>query len=320
MMTRKIGIASRLKDQLRSSNIHNVKNSRKNSDEVLIYDNASEEEKEMRRILTIKEAPEFLTHNPYILNGYRGCKTKKLCVESAFWWTNETINIWSHVLGFLFFFGLTCHDLYFVDASYTDKAIALFSSINFQIALISSTIYHTFSCRNDKIYNCLLTVDMLGISLSLLAIYLTGIHFSFTCYENHRFFYLITVLLIFIIAIVLQIPQYNFSSNVKTSVLFGWAAYGILPTIHGVIIMGGLQHPMVQQLFPRIVGMYAITSFAFFLFETKIPERFFPGSVDYIGSSHQWWHLLILFAFFYWRNTGLLYIQYINSHGCIVLS
>ncbi|XP_015117115.1 progestin and adipoQ receptor family member 3 isoform X3 [Diachasma alloeum] len=255
MMTRKIGIASRLKDQLRSSNIHNVKNSRKNSDEVLIYDNASEEEKEMRRILTIKEAPEFLTHNPYILNGYRGCKTKKLCVESAFWWTNETINIWSHVLGFLFFFGLTCHDLYFVDASYTDKAIALFSSINFQIALISSTIYHTFSCRNDKIYNCLLTVDMLGISLSLLAIYLTGIHFSFTCYENHRFFYLITVLLIFIIAIVLQIPQYNFSSNVKTSVLFGWAAYGILPTIHGVIIMGGLQHPMVQQLFPRIVGM-----------------------------------------------------------------
>uniref|UniRef100_A0A0C9RKK2 PAQR3_0 protein n=1 Tax=Fopius arisanus TaxID=64838 RepID=A0A0C9RKK2_9HYME len=295
-MTRKIGVASRLKVQLRSSTANTVINSKDNCTEFLLQSNVSEEEKQMRRILTITEAPEFLTHNPYILNGYRSCRTNKLCVESAFWWTNETINIWSHVIGFFWFFGLTFHDLHFLDLSSTDKAVIIFASVIFQIGLITSAIYHTFSCRSDTIYNTLLAIDMLGISLCLLAIYLTGVHFAFSCYENHRFFYISTVVLIFIIAVVMQIPKYNFSSNVKISVLFAWAAYGVIPTIHGIIVMG-IQHPMIQQLFPRIIGMYAITSFAFFLLETKIPERFFPG--NYIFASE-------------WKNCNRSIFRFLN--------
>lgn len=61
-----------------------AQNLRRTKEELDIRDEkALEEKKNMRRILTIKEAPEFLTHNPYILNGYRGCKTKKLCVERS---------------------------------------------------------------------------------------------------------------------------------------------------------------------------------------------------------------------------------------------
>lgn len=40
-----------------------------------------EEEDNLRRLLRYEDAPEFLQYNPYILRGYRGCLTTKLCLE-----------------------------------------------------------------------------------------------------------------------------------------------------------------------------------------------------------------------------------------------
>jgi len=40
-----------------------------------------EEEDKMRQLLRFEDAPGFLQYNPYILNGYRGCLTTKLCLE-----------------------------------------------------------------------------------------------------------------------------------------------------------------------------------------------------------------------------------------------
>lgn len=40
------------------------------------------------------------------------------------------------------------------------------------------------------------------------------------------------------------------------------------------------------------------------------------GWVDYIGSSHQWWHALVVLALYYWHNTGMLYVEYRMNHGC----
>lgn len=40
-----------------------------------------EDEEKMRRLLPYEEAPEYLQHNPFILHGYRGYLTTKLCLE-----------------------------------------------------------------------------------------------------------------------------------------------------------------------------------------------------------------------------------------------
>lgn len=44
--------------------------------------------------------------------------------------------------------------------------------------------------------------------------------------------------------------------------------------------------------------------------------RCFLGWVDYVGSSHQWWHALVVLALYYWHNTGMLYVEYRMNHGC----
>lgn len=44
-----------------------------------------------------------------------------------------------------------------------------------------SALYHTFSCRSKEDCYRFLTFDLLGIALSLLAIYTSGIYYAFWC-------------------------------------------------------------------------------------------------------------------------------------------
>lgn len=76
---------------------------------------------------------------------------------------------------------------------------------------------------------------------------------------------------------VLQIPKLEVNGNVKLVVFVAWAAYGVLPTLHWGIAMGGMDNPMVNMLIPRVLGMYIISGAAFAIYMSKIPERFFPG-------------------------------------------
>lgn len=277
-----------------------------------------EEEEDMRRLLRFEEAPGFLQYNPYILRGYRGCLSTKLCLESIFWWTNETVNIWSHIFGWMLFFGLTLYDLCLLNihAPFSDKLIVSLLLLCFQICMILSSVYHTFSCRSEKDYWCFLSFDLFGIALSMLSIYLSGVYYAFWCHKELQWFYLITVFLIFIFAMILQIPSLNINGNIKLAVFVCWAIYGVLPTLHWTIAMGGFDNPIVKLLIPRVIGMYIINAIAFAFYVFKIPERFCPGWVDYVGSSHQWWHALVVLALYYWHNSGMLYVEYRMNHGC----
>jgi len=117
-------------------------------------------------------------------------------------------------------------------------------------------------------------------------------------------------------AMLVQLPKFDVDSNVKMMIFVGWAAYGVIPTIHWTFVMGGLKHPVVQLLLPRVLGMYAISGVAFLIYLTKIPERFYAGRFDYLGHSHQWWHFLVVAALYFWHNSGVLYINYRVNHAC----
>lgn len=152
--------------------------------------------------------------------------------------------------------------------------------------MIFSSVYHTFSCRSEEHYDCFLSFDLLGISLSLLAIYISGIYYAFWCHDvwtnttfknilfflicilfffkNLRNFYTTTIAAIFITAMIMQIPRLNVTSHIKMTVFVGWAAYGILPTMHWAITMGGFQNTMV-----------AVSIYYFFV------TRFYPNFEKY---------------------------------------
>lgn len=269
-------------------------------------------------LLEYKDAPSYLKFNPYIRSGYRGYLSTKMCLESMFWWTNETVNIWSHIFGWMLFMGLTLYDLLLLNihASFSDKFIVGLLLVCFQACMILSSMYHTFSCRSERAFTCFLSFDLFGIALSLLAIYMSGIYYAFWCDKEWQMFYLITVFLIFAFAMVLQIPKLKIDANTKMIVFLIWAVYGVVPTFHWTYTMGGMENPVVQILLPRVFGMYTISGLAFLIYISKFPERFWSGRVDFIGSSHQWWHLFVVLALYYWHNTGIKYVEFRMNHGC----
>lgn len=144
-----------------------------------------EDHKKLRKLLTYEEAPKYLQFNSFITGGYRNILPTRLCLESVFWWTNETINIWSHIFGWFLFLALGWTDyVYLRDyGSSQDKVVAAILIVCFQICMVMSSVYHTFSCCSEKAYDCFLSLDLFGIALSLIAIYISGIYYAFWCQD-----------------------------------------------------------------------------------------------------------------------------------------
>ncbi|XP_060710038.1 progestin and adipoQ receptor family member 3-like isoform X6 [Hemiscyllium ocellatum] len=66
------------------------------------------------RLYSYEEIPTFLKGNPYITDGYRAYLPSSLCIRSLFVLSNESVNIWSHLLGFFLFFVIVLHDTCFL--------------------------------------------------------------------------------------------------------------------------------------------------------------------------------------------------------------
>ncbi|XVE63672.1 hypothetical protein DITRI_Ditri07aG0038400 [Diplodiscus trichospermus] len=62
-------------------------------------------------LLSYKELPEYMKDNEFILNYYRANWSLKEAFFSICRWHNETLNVWTHLLGFVLFLGLTMANL-----------------------------------------------------------------------------------------------------------------------------------------------------------------------------------------------------------------
>lgn len=64
---------------------------------------------------TLAEVPYYMVDNEYIWTGYRiGFNTKRKILRTLFMVHNESINVWSHLLGAFFFLCLILYTFYYM--------------------------------------------------------------------------------------------------------------------------------------------------------------------------------------------------------------
>uniref|UniRef100_A0A1A8RBK3 Progestin and adipoQ receptor family member IIIa n=2 Tax=Nothobranchius pienaari TaxID=704102 RepID=A0A1A8RBK3_9TELE len=276
------------------------------------------------RLYTYEQIPVFMRENPYITDGYRAYLPSRLCIKSLFILSNETVNIWSHLLGFLLFFCLGVYNmaslLPAIGASREDYVIYSVGLFCFQLCMLCSVGYHLFCChRSEKTSRRWMALDYTGVSIGILGCYVPGVFYTFYCNNYLRQVYLVTVLAMILAVFFAQIHPLYLSKQWKQlrSLIFcSVAGYGLVPTVHWICITGGFSSELVQAFVPRVLGMYFIAALALVFYVSKVPERYFPGQLNYLGSSHQVWHLLLVLMFYWWHQTSGFIMAYRHSQPC----
>ncbi|CAI4221105.1 unnamed protein product [Auanema sp. JU1783] len=264
--------------------------------------------------------------NEFVLTNYRPPKmTNHMCFKSIFHWTNETINIWSHLLGFFYFtfcqLDANIFHIPTIGGSKEDHLVFTLSIFGSQICMLLSACYHTFGCTSSRKREQWLKMDVFGISAGLLGMYLGGIYTAFYCFPDHLESYLYFLLTIFLITAYVPSRKDFFEKKVVGNrigflhiIYTTIIVFGICPTIHWVYLHGGLDNLHVQRWLPSIIILYSLTAAAFFFYVSLVPERISPGTFDVVGCSHQWWHLLILAAMVWWQRAGRELLSFYRSH------
>ncbi|KAL2021342.1 hypothetical protein VTK56DRAFT_7313 [Thermocarpiscus australiensis] len=250
------------------------------------------------------ELPAWRRDNAYIRSGYRRTShSVRASLASLGYLHNESVNIWSHLLGAAAFAagGALLHALLaprYESASDADVlAFACFFAGAF-LCLGMSATYHTLSNHSPEVARWGNKLDYTGIVFLIVGSYVPALYYGFFCHP-----YLLTVYLAAIALLGLGCLVVSWFEHFRTpawrpyrALMFvGLGLSGVVPILHALTFYGYRQ--LDERMGLRwVVLQGALYIFGAFLYAVRWPERHFPGKFDIWGSSHQIFHVFVLLA------------------------
>lgn len=248
------------------------------------------------------------TKNRYIVSGYRKSSSNKLgYIISIFKIHNETINIWTHFIGLLYF-------LYNLILNVNENIALVLYEIVCVICFGISTIYHTYMPYSQKNYMLLLKLDLISIILNIVTSNILIYHYWFWCYDDIKKVYNIISLLYLGIGFVILlnvdiIKQYNYILAYYSLYNFGI----VISYYHIYIISYGNVNEIIKYNFIKPLQYFGI---GFIIYTTKMPERSISQYFDIYGSSHQLWHIFSFTGSYYYHEEIIKNINYRLIDNC----
>ena len=229
--------------------------------------------------------------NPFIISGYRmHHNTYVECIRSLFTFHNESLNVWTHLLGAIWFLHKLITFVPFVHLDSLEDLVVLFSLLGCLACLGTSAWFHLCLCLPcPNHYECLLKMDFFGIMLVTFTLYLAGVCLVFG--GGRWALQAIYVLYAFLSAVLASLPLTvtHLGKFTRASLAcFGFSA--ILPVSHWFAIATPEE---VNAFFPPLVTLSLCFCIGMILYATAWPERQFEGYCDYFFHSHQLWHVLV---------------------------
>lgn len=250
-------------------------------------------------LIRYQDLPDPWRINKHIIRGYRFHETKIACLRSILSPSNEFFNIWSHLVGLVIVLSIAFYfypsSVHFSLATKTDVFIAGVFFFAACKCLFCSCMWHTFNSIAEKdLMERFACVDYTGISLLVAASIMTTEYTAFYCEPGSRWFWMTVTALLGIGGTILPWhPTFNRAD-------MAWARVGFY-----VLLAATGLFPFLQILFTR--GVHWATYFytpitkslvvylsGAILYAMKLPERWSPGMFDYVGGSHNIWHICVL--------------------------
>ncbi|KAK2746407.1 hypothetical protein FQN55_005625 [Onygenales sp. PD_40] len=274
------------------------------------------------RLINYSDLPHPWRVNPHILQGYRFTTSKIECVTSVFTFSNELFNIWSHLIGLVivlavafYFYPLNPN---FSLSTKTDIAVAVVFFFAACKCLVCSTLWHTMnSIASQPLMERFACVDYTGISLLVAASIVTTEYTAFYCEPVSRWIYILATSTLGIAGVILPWhPTFNRQDMAWARVAFyvTLAATGFAP-IAQLSLTRGLGWSL--YFYSPIVKSLAVYLTGALIYASQIPERWRPGLFDYVGGSHNIWHLAVLggILFHYRAMQDLFAGAFIRAEG-----
>ena len=248
------------------------------------------------------------TKNRYIVSGYRKSNSNKLgCIISIFKIHNETINIWTHFIGLLYFLNNLILNV-------NENTALVLYEIVCVICFGISTIYHTYMPYSQQNYMLLLKLDLISIILNIVTSNILIYHYWFWCYDYiKKIYYIISLLYLGVGFVILLnvdiIKQYNY-------ILAYYSLYNlgiVISYYHINIISHGNVNEIIKYNFIKPLQYFGI---GFIIYTTKMPERIISQYFDIYGSSHQLWHIFSFMGSYYYHEEIIKNINYRLIDNC----
>uniref|UniRef100_A0A3Q2DF11 Progestin and adipoQ receptor family member VI n=1 Tax=Cyprinodon variegatus TaxID=28743 RepID=A0A3Q2DF11_CYPVA len=237
-----------------------------------------------------------------IVSGYRHPRSSAMdCILSSFQMNNETINIWTHFLPTWYFvwrFLALCSTMNFLSDSYTWPLLVYMLLIC--IYPFTSSCAHTFSSMSAESRHICYFFDYGALSLYSLGCAISyGYYVMPDCWVNswiHQHFVLIAIgnslfctsISCYSRFVELQFPKR--SKALRTGAFVVPFIFDTAPLFYRVLTCFWDGSSPSDALSSHCYHLL----FAFltcFLFTAHLPERLAPGRFDYIGHSHQLFHI-----------------------------
>lgn len=250
-----------------------------------------------------EELPDWQRDNDKILAGYvRETNSMKKCFESLTYFHNETVNIYTHLipsgtyLVMLMFFT----DLFlipqFPTTTMSDYIMINFFLLGAFLCLMCSTCFHCLKQHSEAQSNIWSKVDYMGIIVLISCSTVSLLYYGFYDYLFHfKMFTIAVVVLGSCCAAFVLNDRFN-AKNWRACragffVTFGFS--GIVPIVVGLVKFGIAESSKrVQLRFVLLEALFYISGAVIYGF--RIPETLLPGKFDFVGHSHQIFHILVV--------------------------
>ncbi|KAF2994304.1 hypothetical protein E8E14_002168 [Neopestalotiopsis sp. 37M] len=255
-------------------------------------------------LLSYDEIPTWYQDNPWIRRGYRPVSNSvKSCLRSWARLHNELVNIHSHLFAAVAFLLAEAYVLEPLHRKYSyvsggDYAVLAIFLLAATVCFGFSAAYHTLISHSQKVEAIWLRLDFVGIIFLIVGSFIPGIYAGFWCEQFERTIYFgMTGGLGAISIIVMLHPKFQGlkwrTFRLLTLVCTGLS--GIAPIAHGIYKFGFPQMALQSGLPYYLVegGLFLLGAL---VYATRFPERLHPGKFDIWGSSHQIFHILVVFA------------------------